>query len=159
VTLLKFHSFTKKNLHSFEIHDVEKGYYADKEDAYDMRLTFKEKSDKDAERIGGRIGGRINAKKVKKQHDSGGAELDNLGENTFSEGPKKKSCVDEDGDKDDCENDNGAGDKEDPTGDKENCEESGGAGRSGGPGAVDTMAEDNLKKSEGEKKKNKKKKK
>eukprot|EP00540_Astrosyne_radiata_P002654 CAMPEP_0116832454 /NCGR_PEP_ID=MMETSP0418-20121206/5901_1 /TAXON_ID=1158023 /ORGANISM="Astrosyne radiata, Strain 13vi08-1A" /LENGTH=118 /DNA_ID=CAMNT_0004461817 /DNA_START=155 /DNA_END=511 /DNA_ORIENTATION=+ len=36
-----FHLY--KETLDFEIHDVEKGYYADGEDAYDMRCTFKKK--------------------------------------------------------------------------------------------------------------------
>jgi len=72
----------------FEIHDVEKGYYADKEDAYDMRLRFKESN------IKSQIGGR---KKQIKKHSDGMGELDNVGDNAFSEGPKKIAEDDDEG--------------------------------------------------------------
>lgn len=42
-----FHLY--KNTLQYEIHDVEKGYYADGEDAYDMRCTFKRETKGDEE--------------------------------------------------------------------------------------------------------------
>ena len=36
----------------YEIHDVERGYYADGEDAYDMRCTFKKDEEEKIEKEG-----------------------------------------------------------------------------------------------------------
>lgn len=69
----------------FEIHDIEKGYYADKEDAYDMRMEFRSGVAKSkVSKVCGR------AKKSNEQ-----SELENLGDNAFSEGPKKKHVLEE----------------------------------------------------------------
>lgn len=76
----------------FEIHDVEKGYYADKEDAYDMRKEFKVQTKKTP------AGGRplIGSKKPKKHASDMGNELNDLAENEFSEGAKKAAVADDD---------------------------------------------------------------
>lgn len=58
------------NVLGFEIRDVEKGYYADKEDAYDMRKTLKagvEKQEKEAEKKSKRDKGKEAAKENEKE--------------------------------------------------------------------------------------------
>ena len=75
----------------FEIHDVEKGYYADKEDAYDMRKEFKANS-------------KVNAKGKKKKLEDGKISMNADGDVT--EEPKEGAEGAEEG---------AASDNEDPS--------------------------------------------
>lgn len=80
-----------KTVLGFEIHDVEKGYYADKEDAYDMRKQFKAGSKAKREKVG-LVGGR-----KRRQHNDGSNELGDLNDTNLTDGDKKKvSDLDED---------------------------------------------------------------
>ncbi|CAD7976497.1 unnamed protein product [Amoebophrya sp. A25] len=68
----------------FEIHDVEKGYYADKEDAYDMRKELKANS-------------QVNKKKKQTDDNEAAANaLEDLKETNFTDGAKKAAEAEED---------------------------------------------------------------
>ena len=134
----------------FAIHDVEKGYYADKEDAYDMRLDFKDATGNMRKKIGS--GGVL--KKPRRHGEDTGKELSDLQDTDLTgEGGNRKSVGDgEDGD---GEGEGSAGGEPrplDPPGAEEGAASAGpaaggeaeeGAASAGPAGGVDKMAEDN----------------
>lgn len=84
------------NVLGFEIRDVEKGYYADKEDAYDMRKTLKagvEKQEKEAEKKSKRDKGKEAAKENEKESNK---PTDEEKENAPEKADEKKEETKED---------------------------------------------------------------
>jgi len=76
----------------FEIHDVEKQYYADKEDAYDMRKVFKKNPVK-------KVGGRAFVPKNKRGLDTGAdmSELDGAQDSALTDEKMAAEADDADG--------------------------------------------------------------
>eukprot|EP00933_Yihiella_yeosuensis_P009181 TRINITY_DN11499_c1_g2_i1.p1 TRINITY_DN11499_c1_g2~~TRINITY_DN11499_c1_g2_i1.p1 ORF type:complete len:235 (-),score=84.25 TRINITY_DN11499_c1_g2_i1:98-802(-) len=82
----------------YEIHDIEKGYYADKEDAYDMRKVFetgRRKQEAEAQKKKDKLALKDSSKDKEKDKEEGAGAENGKAEQKDAKGPEKEEKKEE----------------------------------------------------------------